>query len=146
MKQLEFTKENGAIWNRDSILFSLDSIFKTIANGNYTVSVKRDVKKRTLDQNALMWLWFTCISRETGSNIQDVHDYYCTVFLSRKAIISGREVLVKGGTSKLNTAAFTHFLNNVQADAAQEFGIVLPTPDDLRFAEFKDEYERYLNY
>ena len=91
-----------------------------------------------------MWLWFSCIQHETGQNINDIHDYYCTKFLKRVVHINGRGSVAVSGTSKLNTAAFTNFLNNVQADAASEFGITLPLPEDLMWEAFKNEYERYL--
>jgi hypothetical protein len=129
---------------RQNVLNSLDNAFSTLMNGSYILTVKRETKKRSLDQNSLMWLWYTCIERETGTDKNDVHDYYCTKFLHRNMNINGRQTVAVGGTSKLNTAQFADFLNKVQADAASEFGIRLPSPDDLRFEEFKNEYSRYL--
>ena len=52
--------------------------------------------------------------------------------------------MVVGSTSTLDTVAFTDFLNKIQADAAQEFNCVLPTPDDFFFEPFEAENERYL--
>ena len=71
-----------------------------------------------MSQNALMWMWFQCMEAETGTLKQDIHDYYCQKFLARRAVIGGVEKWVTGGTSKLNTAQMTDFLNKVQADAA----------------------------
>ena len=32
-----------------------------LRNGEYTLTIKRKTKPRTLNQNALMWQWFRCI-------------------------------------------------------------------------------------
>ena len=143
-KTINITKEGGEVLYRDYIHESLDNALKTVANGKYTLSIKKNVKKRTLDQNALMWLWFSCIQHETGQNINDIHDYYCTRFLNRVVKINGRGFFAVSGTSKLNTESFTNFLNNVQADAASEFGITLPLPEDLQWEAFKNEYEKFI--
>lgn len=134
-----FVKEQGVIkWIGQPI----ELMFNLIANGEYTLEIKKKVKKRTVDQNALMWMWFTCIEDETGTLKQDVHDYYCKMFLRRIIVINGKEETVVRTTSKLNTAEMTVFLNKIQADAASEFGIRLPSPDDLYFNSFTNRYEQ----
>lgn len=133
-----FVKEQGVIkWLGQPI----ELMFNLIANGEYTLEIKKKVKRRTVDQNALMWMWFTCIEDETGTLKQDVHDYYCKKFLRRIVVINGKEEVVVRTTSKLNTAEMTVFLNKVQADAASEFGIRLPSPDDQFFNAFTNRYE-----
>jgi hypothetical protein len=142
-KTIRFIKKDGEIMHRQNVLNGLENAFNTIANGAYILTVKKEANKRSLDQNSLVWLWFTCIERETGTDKNDIHDYYCSKFLHREVNIHGKRMVI-GGTSKLNTAQFADFLNKVQADAASEFGIRLPSPDDLRFEEFKNEYSQYL--
>lgn len=133
-----FVKEQGVIkWLGQPI----ELMFNLIANGEYALEIKKKVKKRTVDQNALMWLWFTCMEDETGTLKQDFHDYYCKKFLRRIVVINGNEEIVVRTTSKLNTAEMTVFLNKVQADAASEFGIRLPSPDDQYFNSFTNRYE-----
>lgn len=133
-----FVKELGAIkWLGQPI----ELMFNTVANGEYELEIKRKIKRRTTDQNALMWMWFTCIEDETGTLKQDVHDYYCKKFLRRIVVINGKEEVVVRQTSKLNTAEMTVFLNKVQSDAATEFGIRLPSPNDQFFNAFTNRYE-----
>ena len=112
-------------------------------NGEYTLQVKRNVSQRSVNQNAMMWMWFNCLAMETGSTKDDFHDYYCTKFLSRMVVINGEEQWISSGTSKLDTVAMTYFLNQVQADAATEFGVTLPTPEDLYWEEFQEHYKRF---
>lgn len=136
MKQTTIIKtKEGVQWTRP-----LDFILQTIPNGTYTVTIAKQLKRRTLPQNALMWMWFACISQETGQPLDDVHDTYCALFLSRPAINAhGEEVRVYRGTSKLNTDEMTDFMNRVQLDAA-EMGIRLPRPEDEYYQEFENEY------
>jgi hypothetical protein len=144
-KTIRFKKENGEIQYKQYLLNNLENALSTIANGEYLLLIKKEVKKRSLDQNALMWLWFSCIEQETGTDKNDVHDWYCGCFLGRKAVINGEEKTVAGGTSRLTTEQFTYFLDRVQSDAASEFGIRLPNPEDAYFESFEQEYKRYIN-
>lgn len=130
-------KENGEVRMNKSF----DFMCSQLRNGRYKVSIERYTEPRTLSQNALMWLWFTCIEQETGTSKQDVHDYYCNLFLRRTAVIKGKETVIAGSTSRLNTIQMTDFLNKVKADAASELGIMLPLPADRFYQEFINEYK-----
>ena len=143
-KTINITKEGGAVLYRDYIHETIDNALKTCPNGKYTLSIKKDVKKRTLDQSRWFWLCMVCIEKETGTDRNDAHDFFCTKFLRRKALISGIEVDVIYGTSKLNTIQFRDFMENIQAFTSQELGITLPNPDDLMWEQFKNEYERFI--
>ena len=143
-KTIKITKQAGEVLFRDYILEKINAALNLLPNGQHVITIKKDVKRRSLDQNSLAWLYFTCIERETGQNKQDVHDYYCTKFLKRSAVVGSREVTVVGGTSKLNTLQFSDFIDKVIADAATEFGICLPDPNSLHFEDFINEYEGYL--
>ena len=131
------TKEKGVV----TLSKSMDFMCSQLRNGRYKLTIERYTEPRTLNQNALMWLWFTCIEQATGTDKQDVHDYYCNLFLRRTAIIKGKETVIAGSTSKLNTLQMTDFMNKVQADAATELGITLPLPADRYYQEFINEYK-----
>ena len=47
---------------------------------------------------------------------------------------------IAGHTSGLTTEQMTEFLNKVQADAASEYGITLPNPEDLYFEMWAEQY------
>lgn len=131
------TKENGGL------IFSspLEYLYSQLKNGKYKVKIENYAEKRTLNQNALMWMWMACIERETGSDKQDVHDYYCARFLSREVDINEVTTTVISGTSRLNTLQMTNFMDKVKADAATEFGITLPLPEDRYYEQFINEYK-----
>lgn len=127
-EQVSFDKEPAAV-------------FASLRNGRYTITISREKEPRSIEQNALMWLWFSCIEHETGTPRQDVHDYYCQKFLRRTICWNGTDKMVVEGTSRQNKDRMTTFLNQVQADALTEFGIVLPNPEDRFFVDFYNTYK-----
>ena len=132
------------IKNGEQVSFSREpaSVLATLKNGRYTVTVSREKEPRSLDQNALMWLWFTCIERETGMPRQDIHDYYCKRFLRKVIHWNDHDEVVVEGTSRQTKERMTTFLNQVQSDAETEFGIRLPNPEDRYFEDFYETYKQ----
>lgn len=135
-KQILVTKKDGRL------TFSEEpaAIFEFLSNGEYVMTIKRMSKKRSIPQNDLMWMWFECISRETGTGKDDVYMYYCKKFLCKVITIGEKQEKIYNTSSKLNTEQMTEFLNKIQADAAQELGIRLPQPEDRFFEAFYQQY------
>lgn len=121
---------------------TLDGMLSTLANGKYLVTVEKHREPRTLPQNSLMWMWFSCIEQETGAAKEDVYSYYCRKYLSRVVVMNGQEVTVNDTSSMLNMAQMSEFMTKIQADAASELGIMLPLPSDRYYQEFINEYKR----
>ena len=114
-----------------------------LRNGEYTLTIKRKTKPRTLDQNALMWMWFRCVGgalREftgeaywsTKEGVETIHDLYCT---------KGERTELARGTKGLSTMEMSHFLDAVKTDIMTEYGIQLPLPTDQYYSAFAAEYE-----
>jgi len=139
MKSLTLVKNGTNI----SFSESLNGAISMLSNGTYDIIIKRHSERRSSSQNALMWMWFECIAQETGSERQQVHDYYCCKFIPQKMVVGKCTFFSPGKTSALDKDEFTLFLNKVQADAASEFGISLPTPEDRYYEQF---YQTYKNY
>lgn len=141
-RTITITKRRGTVLDLDGVHRWLDSVLGTMPNGVRVLSLGKQERRRSSDQNRLMWMWFNCIEEETGTDKQDIHDYYCKKFLSHTVTINGKSELVATGTSGLNTETMTYFLNRVQADAASELGIRLPSPEDEAWAEFEEYYNK----
>ena len=118
----------------------LPYIFSLLANGSYTITIKRASQKRSIPQNDLMWMWLTCIERETGTPKDDVYMYYCKRFLIKTITIGERQERIYNTSSKLTSEEMTEFLNKIQADAASELGIRLPLPEDRFFEQFYAQF------
>lgn len=136
MTEIRIEKIKGDVFGLEQIADAMQSV----RNGEYIVTIRRNTERRTISQNALMWVWFACIEDETGTHPVDIHDFYCKKFLSRRVMYDTREETVYCGTSRLSKEEFTKFLNDVQADAASELGIKLPTPEDRAFELFFEQY------
>ena len=118
----------------------LPYIFSLLANGSYTITIKKASQKRSIPQNDLMWMWLTCIERETGTPKDDVYMYYCKKFLIKTIQIGERQERIYNTSSKLTSEEMTEFLNKIQADAATELGIRLPLPEDRFFEQFYAQF------
>ena len=118
----------------------LPYIFSLLANGSYTITIKKASQKRSIPQNDLMWMWLTCIERETGTPKDDVYMYYCKKFLIKTIQIGERQERIYNTSSKLTSEEMTEFLNKIQADAATELGIKLPLPEDRFFEQFYAQF------
>lgn len=134
--QANLTKRDGVV----TMDKSFDLMTSLLRNGEYTVTIARKTKPRSISQNALMWMWYTCMEESTGQKKEDIHDYYKAKFLSRPVVIGNRWVTVVGSTTDLNTLQMTNYLEKVKADAATEFGITLPLPEDRNYQAFVNEY------
>lgn len=117
-----------------------DFMCSLLRNGEYTVKIIRKTKPRTISQNSLMWMWYKCMEDSTGQSKEDFHDYYKAKFLSRQIAVRGRWVSVVGSTTDLNTLQMSDYLEKVKADAAVEFGIMLPLPADRNYGAFVEHY------
>ena len=107
---------------------------------NLSLSVKRKI--RSVSQNALYWLWLTCIEKETGNDKIDLHEYFKQEFLGHiTKEVFNTEVYPLRSTTGLNTKEFTDYLNKIQVFVASELGIVLPLPEDQHFSEFYEKYK-----
>ena len=118
----------------------LPYVFSLLSNGSYTITIKKASQKRSIPQNDLMWMWLTCIERETGTQKDDVYMYYCKRYLMKTIQIGDKQERIYNTSSKLSAAEMTEFLNHIQADAATELGIRLPLPEDRFFEAFYAQF------
>ena len=134
MKQVTLIKKDGQV----HIGTDLDYLFSLLCNGVYTLTIKKAKSNRTISQNALLWLWLTCVESETGTAKEDVYNHYCKKFLSKPDPMG--DGFINETSSKLNTKQMAEFMTKVHADISSEFGITLPLPEDKYFEVFYQQY------
>lgn len=141
MRTLEINKERGALDFR-AALDTITLWLQTCQNGKYIIAMKKVQETRSNQQNKIMWVWFSHIARawsEATDRVflkEDVYNAYCLQFLPVETP-KGRAA---GSTSKLTVEQMSEFLDRVQADALQEYGIQLPSAEDNFFATLAEEY------
>jgi len=119
--------------------------FKARCNQLYkkggVVELNKPKKKRSVDANALMWVYLNFIALETGNDSQDLHEAFKGMFLQSKTIDLGdRQETVKASTAKLDSQEFSLYLEKVKIFAADELGVYLPSREDALFDEFYMQY------
>ena len=108
----------------------------------FIVSIEKYKLKRTVPQNALYWLWVTCVADETGMDKDAVHFEFKSRFIGLEEVPGFDCPIIRPkSTSTLETARFTQYLDKIQVFAASELGIVLPSPGDKAFEAFEEYYK-----
>jgi hypothetical protein len=107
----------------------------------YEVSISLQREKRSINQNALYWLWVACICEDTGNSKQTVHRELGMKYLPH---ISGKLGVEPISTTSLDTLKMKNYLDEVCLWGAEYLGIILPNPEDKYWAEFYDKYKNLL--
>ena len=135
-KQIILTKRDGRLaFDQEPA-----AVFDLLTNGQYVLTIKRMSTKRSIAQNDLMWMWFTCIERSTGTSKDEVYMYYCKKFLMKTIQIGDKLEHIYNTSSKLNQEQMSEFLTKIQIDALTELGITLPKPEDRFFEQFYAQF------
>lgn len=115
--------------------------FKKLLDTGATIELKEIKGKRSISQNALYWLWLTCIEAETGNSKEDLHEYFKVSINGYEEIkLYGKTLQIPISTTKDDTKQFKEYLDKIQIFASVELGIDLPDPDHKHFTDFYKEY------
>lgn len=98
----------------------------------WSVEIKRVVKKRTLSQNALMWMWHSkvlaAVAKDTGATVEDIHDHMKQKFLTPTIVEIGDEIHERYSTKNLTPAEMSEFMDRIYAWVTGDLGLLLPLP------------------
>lgn len=145
--EAQLTKVDGK-WTMDKDFAFMCSLLK---NGEYTVTIKKKTKPRSLSQNALYWVWLrsvgNCFAETTGDEYwctkegqDNLHNRYAKKYLSFPKDVNGHVEYVTRSTTSLTSAEMSSYMEKIKTDVATEFGIVLPLPQDRYYSAFIDQY------
>lgn len=99
----------------------------------WSVTIKRKVKRRSNNQNALMWKWIgevaTHVSEATGYESDEVHNFFKQKFLAPQFVKIGDEEVPYWTTTKLSTAEMSNYMDAIYRWATGELGLILPIPE-----------------
>jgi len=124
--------------DRDMVIGAIKRL--DIAKKTYTVEITEKRIKRTISQNALYWLWLTCIEFETGNGRNDLHEFFKHEYLLPEKIIIFGIKQNRYTTTNLNIEQFKYYLDQIQIFASTELAIKLPDPEDKYWEEFYSFY------
>lgn len=137
MKEIALFKRDGKVENMDVVMRSFGVLLNLLKNGEYRIAIEAVRHQRSLPQNRLLWLWLTFIEEQTGQDKEDLKDFFASMFLAREIEINGKTERIVVGTSRLKKDEMTEFLEKISLWCAENLGITLPSPDDLRMMGYE---------
>lgn len=92
--------------------------------------------KRSVEQNALMWVWYDKIRlhlMDTGAGIfssEELHEYFKRKLLPSKVItVNGEAIRCAGNTSKLDVDKMSEYLNRLAEYCLTNMNLILDTKE-----------------
>jgi len=101
-----------------------------------TIALYRPSPRRTLSQNAMMWVWINDVVKHvqkyTGQDADTIHQFFKGKFLLPPIIeFNGEMVTGDRTTTKLSVDEMSEYMHQIEAWVTTELGILLPKPEDL---------------
>ena len=98
--------------------------------GDVVVIVDKRRTQRSLNANALYWMWLGVIEEETGQDKDEVHDFFKTKFLKGTKQVFGKVYEVVSSSAILDSKDFSDYMSKCKQFAINELNIILPEPFD----------------
>lgn len=92
------------------------------------VNIKPYKKNRSLDQNNLLWAWYTIIGSDLGYDKNEIHEEMMRKHLTPVCINTPSGVVEVYSTKNLTTKEMAEYLTAIETTAGK-MGIALPSPD-----------------
>lgn len=119
----------------------IDYLNKLNLSKQYEIEITSVKKIRSIQQSRLYWLQINVLSKESGYTPNELHEILGELFLPKVEIKHKQTTVIRPiSTTQLTTAQFTDYLFHIQVFASEEFGVVLPVPEDLIFEQWVDMY------
>ena len=107
---------------------------------NRLCEVRKDKRNRSTVQNAYYWFLLTMLEQDTGSDKDDLHEYFKsrhlrvdTTFILptlSKDLPNNVFMAYTKSTTKLTTLEFEVYLEKIRVFASRELGCFLPLPNE----------------
>ena len=144
-REVYITKRAGLLsCNMGELWDILTMWLQTIGNGEWVLKLEKKQVQRSLNQNALLWIWMQVLSKEwaeaTGQHYtkEQWKEYFMRT-LRPVTMLDG--TTVGASTSAMTQDEMTELLTEIQAYAATELGIRLRGAEDKMFDQWKGQYE-----
>ena len=98
----------------------------------YEVTIKPYKRNRSLEQNSLMWKWYTIIANDLGYTTEEIHEEFMRKLLTPAHVYTPSGMVEVYSTKKLKVEEMTAYLEGIERTAT-EMGIALPRPYDNNY-------------
>tara|TARA_R110000824_G_scaffold106507_1_gene251668 strand:- start:68 stop:451 length:384 start_codon:yes stop_codon:yes gene_type:complete len=98
----------------------------------YEVTIKPYKRNRSLEQNSLMWKWYSIIADDLGYTTEEIHEEFMRKLLTPTIVKTPSGMVEVYSTKKLKVKEMTAYLEGIERTAT-EMGIALPRPYDNNY-------------
>jgi hypothetical protein len=124
--------------DRDRAILFMDNLFEK----KKFIKIDYVSEAKSLNQNSYLWLVFTHVAVETGSDKNDMYYYWLDKFPKYKEVKHlGESKMVRISLSEFNKDQTKMFIDEVTRDARME-GFDVPDPEDLKAIEMMNYYRQ----
>ncbi len=113
---------------------AIDAVTRLDQSRQWVVSIKRKVRRRSNDQNALMWSWIDLVAGlvgdHTGYQKYEIHEFFKQNFLPASPVEIGDRRADYRTTTILSAAELAAYMEAIDRWCAGELGLILPRPED----------------
>ena len=106
---------------------ALDTIKALNIETVYEVTIKPYKRNRSLEQNSLMWKWYSIIADDLGYTTEEIHEEFMRKLLIPITMQTPSGLVEVYSTKKLKVKEMTAYLEGIERTAT-EMGIALPRP------------------
>lgn len=119
--------DDGTITGSSDINRAVESF----AGKDVEIIIQKPKKKRSTEQNSLFWSYMSILGYDLGYTKDEMKKIVCAKFLTQETVIekTGEIICTVKGTSELTTKEFTDLLEGVLQWAVEDFGTILPLPN-----------------
>lgn len=128
MTKIYLSKSVGHIRSSPSLKDSIDNL----SEWNFVISIEREKKIRSPNQNRFYWWVFLPVLTETGYTVEELHELFKKMFLSKTKRLTklGRKTItITKSTAELSTIEWEDFIQKIR-DFIQPLGYILPIPNE----------------
>ena len=111
---------------------ALDTIKALNIDTVYEVTIKPYKRNRSLEQNSLMWKWYSIIADDLGYTTEEIHEEFMRKLLIPITMQTPSGLVEVYSTKKLKVKEMTAYLEGIERTAT-EMGIALPRPMDNNY-------------
>ena len=112
--------------------YALDTIKALDIDTVYEVTIKPYKRNRSLEQNSLMWKWYSIIADDLGYTTEEIHEEFMRKLLIPITMQTPSGLVEVYSTKKLKVKEMTAYLEGIERTAT-EMGIALPRPMDNNY-------------
>ena len=98
----------------------------------YEVTIKPYKRNRSLEQNSLMWKWYSIIADDLGYTTEEIHEEFMRKLLIPITMQTPSGLVEVYSTKKLKVKEMTAYLEGIERTAT-DMGIALPRPYDNNY-------------